>query len=76
MRRRTPPAENSAVHNSFPQRSRDNFSTTSPAPPIVHVTIGRVEVRAVLPVPPAMQKKSPPANKVSLQDHLRNGGRA
>jgi hypothetical protein len=51
---------------------------SSNAPPTIHVTIGRVEVRAVLP--PSTKPKVEPsaAPKVSLEDYLkqRNGGRS
>lgn len=50
------------------------------APPAIHVTIGRVEVRATAPAAPPVPQKSKPsrAPKLSLDDYLRqrNGGRA
>jgi hypothetical protein len=74
MRRRTAPPDTSPIQNKF--AANDGSSNTTTATPAVHVTIGRVEVRAVLPAAPAARKNSPPAEKISLQDHLRNGGRA
>ena len=47
-----------------------------PAPPVIHVTIGRVEVRAT--PPPAPLRRTPPVTStMSLEEYLRsrNGGR-
>jgi hypothetical protein len=48
---------------------------SQPAEPIVHVTIGRVEIRAV-PAPSAPKRTAPPKPTLSLGDYLRrrNGG--
>jgi hypothetical protein len=73
MRRRTAP-DLSPVQKKF--AANNGFSKAESATPAVHVTIGRVEVRAVLPAAPPARKPSPPAEKISLQDHLRNRGRA
>jgi hypothetical protein len=45
-------------------------------PPAIHVTIGRVEVRAVLPQPGTPKVESPAVPRLSLADYLkqRNGG--
>jgi hypothetical protein len=70
-----------------PDRSRDGRSTSAPttaneappeppAPPVIHVTIGRVEVRAT-PTPAAPRRAAHPTSTLSLEDYLRsrNGGR-
>jgi hypothetical protein len=46
-------------------------------PPVIHVTVGRVEVRAVTLPLPAVEPQSPPAPKLSLDEFLRqhNGRR-
>lgn len=42
------------------------------APPTIRISIGRIEVRAAAPQPPATARPaSPPAAKVSLDDYLR-----
>ena len=47
-----------------------------PAEPVVHVTIGRVEVRAVAP-PVRQEKNRKPSSAMSLDDYLkRRGGRS
>ncbi len=53
------------------QTSRDQAS------PIIHVSIGRIEVRAVTPPQPSMQKNKPAVPTLSLDDYLKkhNGGR-
>jgi hypothetical protein len=38
--------------------------------PVIHVTIGRVEVRAVQPQP-APQRPAPPRPKLTLEEYLR-----
>jgi hypothetical protein len=50
--------------------------STATSPPPIHVTIGRVEVRAILPTPQSPRSAPPPAPKLSLDDYLkqRNGG--
>ena len=49
----------------------------SPAPAI-HVTIGRIEVRATPPTPAKVEKRQPQTAPVSLDEYLRqrNGGRS
>jgi hypothetical protein len=62
--RLAPPA-----HSTVSERERAEADL--PAEPVVHVTIGRVEVRAVLPgAPPARPAQTPP-RKSSLEDYLR-----
>jgi len=51
----------------------------SPAPsqvPVVRVTIGRIDVRAVMQGPPSATRVSPPSPRLSLDDYLKrhNGG--
>jgi phage tail sheath protein FI len=50
---------------------------TSP-PPVIHVTIGRVDVRAILPAPQTRRTSPQPAPRLSLEDYLkrRNGDRS
>lgn len=70
-----------------PDRSRDVRSASAPttaneappeppAPPVIHVTIGRVEVRAT-PTPAAPRRAAHSTPTLSLEDYLRsrNGGR-
>jgi hypothetical protein len=54
------------------------LQTSSKQPPAIHVSIGRVEVRAIMP-PVAAPKSTPPsASKLSLEEYLkqRNGDRS
>jgi hypothetical protein len=54
----------------------NEINSNSSPPPAVHVTIGRVEVRAVLPFRQPRMASSGPSPKVSLDSYLkqRNGG--
>jgi hypothetical protein len=56
-------------------RRRKDFSSIEPrssaSPPIIRVTIGRVEVRAVHPPAPTPKTAKPTPQKVSLEDYLR-----
>ncbi|MEP7343058.1 MAG: hypothetical protein ABI977_35350 [Acidobacteriota bacterium] len=47
------------------------------AAPVIRVTIGRIDVRAVTQAPPPARRATPPAPKLSLEDYLRsrNGGK-
>ena len=56
------PARPSATRVTFPARRQPNELQAEP--PIVRVTIGRIEVRAETPPPPA--RKSPPRSKPTL----------
>jgi hypothetical protein len=59
----------------LPARRDENAGETAAAPAI-RVTIGRVEVRAVTPPPPA-EPPAPPTPRLSLDDYLRShNGRA
>ena len=42
-----------------------------PAPPTIHVTIGRIEVRATQP-PAPVRRSAPTASTMSLEDYLRS----
>jgi hypothetical protein len=64
-----------------PQRTERGQAAAIPpaSPPIIEVTIGRVEVRAVHPPAPVARPKpiAPAAPRLSLEEYLRNqnGGR-
>jgi hypothetical protein len=61
---------------SSPERAGSANSVPSPRP--VHITIGRIEVRAVHPPPePVPHRPAPAAPRISLEEYLkqRNGGR-
>ena len=51
---------------------------SSSEPPAIHVTIGRVEVRAIIAPTAPPKVAAPPTSKISLEDYLkqRNGGRS
>ena len=56
-------------------RARASFAAAAdPSPtPTIHVTIGRVEVRAIMPAAPAPQPRVPSSEpKLSLDDYLRS----
>ena len=70
----TIPRISPAPSSREPARSADN--PFSPRP--VHITIGRIEVRAVHPPPqPVRRRPAPAAPKISLEEYLkqRHGGR-
>jgi hypothetical protein len=47
------------------------------APPVIRVTIGRIEVRAPAPPPPPIETPGPPPPRISLDDYLQShNGRA
>lgn len=54
-----------------------NQPSQDSASPIIHVSIGRIEVRAATPQQPPMQKNKPVVTTLSLDDYLKkhNGGR-
>ena len=60
------PVKIAAEHNL---RS-DNMPTRPPAPPTIHVSIGRVEVRAALP-PAPVKRSSSSTSTTSLDEYLR-----
>jgi hypothetical protein len=82
------PASPAGSNNSFSnvvaspaarKRSRPDVPQNGPAPtaPRIQVTIGRVDVRAILPPAPPQPVPKPAVKKVSLEDYLkRNGGRS
>lgn len=61
-----------------PSRATGEESTPSmQAAPTIKVTIGRIEVRAIMPPAPREKKTAPPAPRMSLDDYLKShsGGR-
>jgi hypothetical protein len=46
-------------------------------PPVIRVTIGRIDVRAVAPSTPTQRSSKPPTPRLSLTDYLKaqDGGR-
>jgi hypothetical protein len=63
---------------SRPRTGPDPVVGPSPPPPVIQVTIGRVEVRAVAPAPPPPRRKpAAPRPGVTLEEYLvqRRGGR-
>jgi hypothetical protein len=59
-----------------PARRDETAGETAAAAPVIRVTIGRVEVRAVTPPPPT-EPPPPPAPRLSLDEYLRShNGRA
>jgi len=62
----------------MPSESRRMEQESPSSSPTVRVTIGRIEVRAVMaPAPPSPQRSLPAAPRLSLEDYLkqRDGGR-
>lgn len=51
-------------------------ASAEPAAPAIHITIGRVEVRAQVAAPPAPAPRPKPQSKpsLSLDDYLKRGG--
>ena len=66
-------------HSILPSHPSGIEQATDPSPigPIIRVTIGRVDVRAIAPAPPPPQPPAPPASRLSLDEYLRqhNGRR-
>jgi hypothetical protein len=73
----TPLTQSSNARSSSTQvTTTPDAALEPPAPPVIHVTIGRVEVRAT--PPPAPSRRTPPVTStMSLEEYLRsrNGGR-
>jgi hypothetical protein len=68
------PGNQPAPHRQ-PHPEEFNYGTSRKAaePPPVQVTIGRVEVRAILEAPPQPRSVPPPSPKMSLETYLRQG---
>jgi hypothetical protein len=73
--KRKRPSEPLSRPRPFQSRRRNDFSSveqrSSTSAPIIRVTIGRVEVRAVHPPAPAPKPPKPSPPKLSLEDYLR-----
>lgn len=72
----TSPAPQAPLHPTLPSQVVSSVAAEPPPlPPTVRVSIGRVEVRAMLPSPPAV-KATPvrPRAAVSLNDYLKQRG--
>lgn len=65
--------EHSASRRADPElrSSRNNGSENTYSPPVVRVTIGRIEVRAVMPPSPPVEVSASSTPKLSLDDYLR-----
>jgi hypothetical protein len=76
---RTTVSRVSPAPSSFePARNSRAARNDSSSPRAIHITIGRIEVRAVHPPPEPVPRRSAPASpKISLEQYLkdRNGGR-
>jgi hypothetical protein len=66
-----------ARHVSPSSATSDRGARDSAEPPIIRVTIGRIEVRAAAPPAPPLETVAPPKPKMSLDEYLRqhNGRR-
>lgn len=64
-------------HVSQSPATSDRGAQHAPEPPIIRVTIGRIEVRAAAPPAPPAETAAPPKPKMSLDEYLRqhNGRR-
>jgi hypothetical protein len=74
----TPKAITPQAQPSFASADQQSGGIQSPAlPPTIRITIGRVEVRAVVPPAPQAKPRSTHAPKLPLDEYLRsrNGGR-
>ena len=73
------PGETADARMSAPVTSAIRLAT-DPAvvrepPPVIRITIGRVDVRAIMPSPPVERPKSaPPRSALSLDDYLKRRG--
>jgi len=68
-----PPSRSPGNSDSAKDRASDGGEASRPqAAPTIHVTIGRVEVRAVMP-PPARERRPRQSALMSLEDHLKQG---
>jgi hypothetical protein len=73
------PARRSMPATNVPSARRSTPPTVAPQPaattePTIHVTIGRIEVRAAPPPTPAARPRSAPVPAMSLDDYLRERG--
>jgi len=69
-----PGGSQDAPYRQLSRYHLDDISMAEQAePPPVQVTIGRVEVRAVLEPPPKPRSIPTPTPKLSLEDYLRQG---
>jgi hypothetical protein len=53
------------------QEVREGDRRADPEPTVVRVTIGRIEVRAIMPAVPPVEVPAKPAPKLSLDEYLR-----
>jgi hypothetical protein len=56
--------------NRLPLHDRPDPEPSSP--PVIRVTIGRIEVRAPAPPPPPVEAPAPPRPRISLDDYLQS----
>ncbi len=59
------------VRDNSDRTQVDRLSTARTAPPTIHVTIGRIEVRAMPPATP-VKRAAPPSSIMSLEEYLRS----
>jgi hypothetical protein len=74
IQQKPPPPRDPPPLSRAAARAQSRQSPRQPTPPVIHVTIGRVEVRAT---PPATNKSRPPqpvGPRMSLEDYLRSRG--
>jgi len=64
-----PPRAVSAVEP--PARSRSALTSPQETAPVIRISIGRVDVRAVMPAPAAPRSPARPAPSLSLEDYLK-----
>lgn len=74
IQQKPPPRRDSPPVSRVLSRAEAKHSSKQSLPPVIHVTIGRVEVRATPPAAGKPRAPQPVGPKMSLEDYLRSRG--
>ena len=74
IQQKPPPPRDPRPLSRAVARAQSRQLPSQPAPPVIHVTIGRVEVRATPPATNKSRASQPVGPRMSLEDYLRSQG--